>query len=121
MMRLKAAKEKKLNDAYSKYATYIEKNRFLDRETALELAKDNIDREVIRLNLISELDSSNLENLKAIHDSALTAGFPPSSDLVKLASKQLAAMSRRGPEQHKYPLLTSSIYNPYNSGQPFYD
>ena len=120
MMMLKDEKEEKLNDAYSKYAKYIEKIYFLDSETALILAKDNIDREVIRLNLISELDSSNLENLKAIHDSALKAGFPPSSDLVKLASKQLAAMSRRGPEQYKYPRLNSSIQSPYNSDRPVY-
>tara|TARA_B100001564_G_scaffold356467_1_gene370707 strand:+ start:123 stop:791 length:669 start_codon:yes stop_codon:yes gene_type:complete len=121
MKILIAAADKDLTDAYSKYATYIQENRKVDHDAALKLSKDNIKREVTRLDLIAALDSSNSDNIKATHESALAVGLQPNSHLDTFATQQLAALTKRGDAQHKYPLLASSIYNPYNSGQPFYD
>tara|TARA_Y100000389_G_C17464592_1_gene524478 strand:+ start:911 stop:1060 length:150 start_codon:yes stop_codon:yes gene_type:complete len=49
MLILIAASEKDLMNAYSEYATYIQENISVDRDTVLILSKNNINREVTRV------------------------------------------------------------------------
>tara|TARA_Y100001937_G_C7061820_1_gene304091 strand:+ start:458 stop:1003 length:546 start_codon:yes stop_codon:yes gene_type:complete len=52
-------KEKDLTNAYSEYATYIQNNTSVNRDTALLLSKNNINSEVLRVenNLLNPYDN----------------------------------------------------------------